>query len=306
MKKKCAHRNELRQLVNANQLEPDNPDTLREMGKILKARGFFEKAFLHFENMRLISEGDPERKDHLRSSLFHGGECLLRLGCYKEAVGYLDRCVQIAPEHQAAPILLLSARQRKGAYTKPSRTFDLRRKRNELLVLRRLCSCLREKGHRMTVPCPYPPGHYFSPYPDLEEIHRNEKRLFKLKPRDFLGIDLNRAAQMSLLRRFPVYYREMPFPVHADSEFRYHLKNPSYTYADGIVLHCMIRHFKPRNIIEVGSGNSTCMILDTNERFFSNRISCTFIDPYPQYVKSLFVPRGRWKNSHPARALTGC
>jgi hypothetical protein len=44
----------------------------------------------------------------------------------------------------------------------------------------------------------------------------------------------------------------------------------------------MIRHFRPRRIIEVGSGFSSCAILDTNELFFNNEIQCTFIEPEPR------------------------
>ena len=37
----------------------------------------------------------------------------------------------------------------------------------------------------------------------------------------------------------------------------------------------------------MGCGNSSCVILDTNELFFSNSIKFIFIDPYPQLLKSL-------------------
>jgi hypothetical protein len=49
----------------------------------------------------------------------------------------------------------------------------------------------------------------------------------------------------------------------------------------------MIRHARPRRIIEVGSGYSSCVTLDTNEVFFDNRIACTFVDPYPQFLRWL-------------------
>ena len=37
----------------------------------------------------------------------------------------------------------------------------------------------------------------------------------------------------------------------------------------------------------MGSGYSSCVILDTNELFFNNNISCIFIEPYPQLQESL-------------------
>ena len=58
-------------------------------------------------------------------------------------------------------------------------------------------------------------------------------------------------------------------------------------YSDAIMLYCMIRLLKPRRIIEVGSGFSSCVTLDTNELFFENSITTTFIEPYPQLLLSL-------------------
>jgi hypothetical protein len=49
----------------------------------------------------------------------------------------------------------------------------------------------------------------------------------------------------------------------------------------------MIRHLKPRRIIEVGSGYSSCVILDTNELFFRNEIQCTFVEPFSRRLLSL-------------------
>ena len=71
------------------------------------------------------------------------------------------------------------------------------------------------------------------------------------------------------------------------NHFRYLLDNPSYGYTDGIILYCMIRHLKPKKIIEVGSGYSSCLILDTKELFFDDSIEFTAIEPYPEALLSL-------------------
>jgi hypothetical protein len=55
----------------------------------------------------------------------------------------------------------------------------------------------------------------------------------------------------------------------------------------------MIRHLRPRRIIEIGSGHSSCVTLDTNERFFGDSIATTFIEPYPELLLSLVTPRDR-------------
>jgi hypothetical protein len=49
----------------------------------------------------------------------------------------------------------------------------------------------------------------------------------------------------------------------------------------------MMRFLRPQRIVEVGSGYSSCAILDVNELFFDNAIACTFIEPYPQLLRSV-------------------
>ena len=69
--------------------------------------------------------------------------------------------------------------------------------------------------------------------------------------------------------------------------YRYFLENPNYSYTDGIILFCIINYLKPKRIIEVGSGYSSCLILDTNETFFDNSIDYISIEPYPELLFSL-------------------
>ena len=49
----------------------------------------------------------------------------------------------------------------------------------------------------------------------------------------------------------------------------------------------MIRHFKPKQIIEIGSGHTSALMLDTNERFMDQKMELTFIEPYPDRLHSL-------------------
>jgi len=135
-----------------------------------------------------------------------------------------------------------------------------------------------------------PPGHHYSAIPALAEILAEENRIFAVHGRELPALDLREAAQLELMTRFKTYYDEQPFPAQRDDRTRYWFENPGYSYSDAIVLYCMIRHASPRRIIEVGSGYSSCVTLDTNERFFANRIACTFIEPYPELLRSLLRP----------------
>jgi len=49
----------------------------------------------------------------------------------------------------------------------------------------------------------------------------------------------------------------------------------------------MLRSLKPKKIIEVGSGFSSSVILDTNEKFLDNSMKMTFIEPHPDRLESV-------------------
>ena len=132
-----------------------------------------------------------------------------------------------------------------------------------------------------------PPGHFYSPIPNLDEVRRNERRIFPDVPPELPGIALNEARQLAMLDELQPYYDSQPFGAEKTQNLRYFFENENYSYFDALVLHCMIRHARPRRIIEVGSGYSSCVTIDTNEIFFDNRIACTFVEPYPQLLRKL-------------------
>jgi predicted O-methyltransferase YrrM len=129
------------------------------------------------------------------------------------------------------------------------------------------------------------PGHFYSPIPANPVLRASEEEIFSVPPA-IRGVDLNEERQLELLKVFSSLYREHPF---APDNFpqRYVFENPNYSYGDAIVLYCMIRHLSPRRIVEVGSGYSSCAMLDVNELFFADSIACTFIDPYPELLRRL-------------------
>ena len=134
-----------------------------------------------------------------------------------------------------------------------------------------------------------PEGHFYSPIPDHDEVRRNEERIFRI-PEYLPAIDLNVAEQLHTLTALAEYNDEMPFQSEKTEGLRYFLKNPMFGHADAICLYGLLRYLKPKRIIEVGAGYSSCVMLDTNERFFGNSISCTLIEPNPESLLSLLKP----------------
>ena len=137
------------------------------------------------------------------------------------------------------------------------------------------------------------PGHFYSPIPNLDEISRREAEIFGAPPRELPGIDLRVDEQLQLIERLHAYYGEMPFPRQKRDGLRFWLENPAFAYSDAIYLYAMLRHVRPKRVIEIGSGFSSAAMLDTAENFFPDEIAFTFIDPDPSVFDSLAKPGDR-------------
>ena len=134
----------------------------------------------------------------------------------------------------------------------------------------------------------YPLGHYYSPIISKREILKREQQIFNIDQKKTKGVDLNEPEQLKLLKQLVGYYEELPFTDNKKSGLRYSYNNIFYSYSDAIFLYCMLRHFKPKRVIEIGSGFSSAVMLDTNEYFMDNKIQCIFIDPDSDRLLSCF------------------
>ncbi|WP_157631331.1 class I SAM-dependent methyltransferase [Catelliglobosispora koreensis] len=136
---------------------------------------------------------------------------------------------------------------------------------------------------------PYPPGHWHSPLPDLEEVRRREAQLFT-SPATLPGIDLRTQEQLALLPEFAELAAQMPFELEAQDGLRYQLRNKWFANGDGVVLYCMLRKLKPARYVEIGSGWSSALALDVNDLFLGKSMKFTFIEPNPSRLHSLLRP----------------
>jgi len=139
----------------------------------------------------------------------------------------------------------------------------------------------------------FPPGHFHSPVVDPETINEDKHSSGTFHAREIPGIDLNEGGQVTLFEELSGYYDELPFADEKSGDLRYHYVNGMYSYGDAIILYSMLRHFQPRRVVEVGSGFSSALMLDVNERFLGNEIQLTFIEPYPERLNSLLRPGDR-------------
>ncbi|MCK5147578.1 class I SAM-dependent methyltransferase [bacterium] len=131
------------------------------------------------------------------------------------------------------------------------------------------------------------PGHFYSPLPDADEIEKRSEQIFDRSIKELPGIDSRDSAQQSMLKKLSSHYAEWSFPEKQNADSVYWADNEYCSYGDGIITFCMLREFKPRQVIEVGSGFSSALMLETARRFMDNDVKLTFIEPYPERLFNL-------------------
>ena len=122
------------------------------------------------------------------------------------------------------------------------------------------------------------PAHFYQPLPDTRSL---PDTLWD-RPSELSGIDMNDAMQLDLLRsQFPRFRAEYnQFPAEPTGEpGRFHFNNGLFDGTDALVAYCMIRHFQPRLIVEVGSGFSSLVAAEAIAKNRKSELIC--IEPFP-------------------------
>ena len=116
------------------------------------------------------------------------------------------------------------------------------------------------------------PVHFYQPIPDTQSL---PETLWS-QPSELVGIDMNESMQLDLLRnhfsKFRGEYETVPAEPPPGQLWPFH-------GTDVLVAYCMVRHFQPRRIIEVGSGFSSLVLGQAAAKNKSSALIC--IDPFP-------------------------
>jgi predicted O-methyltransferase YrrM len=132
----------------------------------------------------------------------------------------------------------------------------------------------------------FPDGHFYSPVVDRNVLRRRRDEIWA--PRDSLpGVDFNDSSHREILtREFPRFMRDFDYPDQPvgskTTPEGYFLDNSQFSWLDARVLFVMLRSLSPRRMIEVGSGFSSLLSADVNERFLAGRMDFRCIEPYPR------------------------
>jgi predicted O-methyltransferase YrrM len=129
----------------------------------------------------------------------------------------------------------------------------------------------------------FPIGEYYSPMYDTRELTGQRERLWPAVPRETVGINWREPSQVALCRDVFARQEHCEFSEDAvEDATEYFAMNGQYPPLDAWVLEAMMRHFRPRRMIEVGCGFSTLVTARVNREHFDSQISVTCIEPYPR------------------------
>jgi len=141
----------------------------------------------------------------------------------------------------------------------------------------------------------FPRGHHYSPLPDVAAGAKHAADECR-RPREqgMTGIDLRAEVQEEILRKIIGFYPEFDWNEESMPQRRFHLRQGWYNRADSICLYSMLRLFRPKRVIEVGSGFSSALMLDVNDRFLDGKTQFTFIDPEPSRLEQTLSRQDRF------------
>lgn len=139
--------------------------------------------------------------------------------------------------------------------------------------------------------------HYYSPVPDADDCTAPG---FWDVQSPLAGVEMGEQTGLDLLSQvFPPYLAEFRARYgvrEADAGGRFYVVNGFYMAVDAHVYYCLVRHLKPKRIIEIGAGQSTRVALDALE---TNRDkdgavgTITAIEPFPGPALKELVDAGR-------------
>ncbi|MBC7989986.1 MAG: class I SAM-dependent methyltransferase [Luteimonas sp.] len=137
----------------------------------------------------------------------------------------------------------------------------------------------------MSKPALFPEGHYYSPVVDTDEACRDAGRIWP-GLQAIPGIDMQEERQRRLLAdHFPALLRHYAYPRDGppdeEVDFFYE-RNSQFAWFDSRALFCLLQIIRPRRVVEVGSGYSSLLMSDVNERFLAGAARICCIEPYPR------------------------
>jgi len=124
------------------------------------------------------------------------------------------------------------------------------------------------------------PANFYSDIPLVDDILKSFEYSDDIKEVYNCGI-FNNETISDFINAICVYAKEFSPPIEKEDETSYYWKNPAFSYADAMSYYCILRYYKPKKVLEIGSGFST-MVANQALLKNDNNAELVLIEPYPK------------------------
>lgn len=128
----------------------------------------------------------------------------------------------------------------------------------------------------------WPNGHYYSPVHSLEDL--KDFKLVQKRATEKFASAIPSFSDKKMVKEFngiKPYFKDFDYPKDEKKDCRFYSNNISLSLMDALSIQAMVRKYKPKKIVEIGSGFSSALMMEVNDRHFDTKIDMTFIEPYP-------------------------
>jgi Methyltransferase domain len=138
--------------------------------------------------------------------------------------------------------------------------------------------CAALSVQMLSDPLAAPPGACWSPVVGEADV----SMALRQQP-EVTGITIDVDGQLRFLKDLARYWGGLP--DHPTPKWRYR-SSEYFQPSDATVYYGILQHLRPKQLVEVGSGFTSALALDTKERHLPD-LHLTFIEPYPNRLYSL-------------------
>jgi hypothetical protein len=141
------------------------------------------------------------------------------------------------------------------------------------------CKSVEEAGIKIS-PC-----NYYSNIPSINEIETSYEYSpgsENVPPYAASGVFSDTELPRKFLEELAIYSEEFA-PFDGGSEEcldGFFWKNSQFSFSDAMAYYALLRHVKPRNVVEIGSGFSTLVAVEAVEKNACGSVTC--IEPFPR------------------------
>jgi hypothetical protein len=142
----------------------------------------------------------------------------------------------------------------------------------------------------------FAPGHFYSPLIDIKNYKASQEQYRTRLELHWSTIALHPDRQLELHREFLALWGQSGLVQDGKFQRRYSEDNVYFYYPDAFAAACMLLKFKPTRVVELGSGFSSAIMLDTCDAA-GHDCKFEFVEPYPDRLNSLLTPNDKLRHT---------